>query len=48
MDNHAWAMLVKRLERIEKQLDKLIEFRGWVLGAACLAGAIGGILIKLV
>lgn len=48
MDQQAWGMLMGRLERMETQLDKLIQFRGWVLGVACVSGAVGGILFQLV
>ncbi len=47
MDDKTWQLLMGKVERIEKQVDKLIEFRGWVLGAACVAGALGGILVRI-
>ena len=47
MDEQAWELLLEKLNRIEGQVDKLIEFRGWVLGAACVAGAVGGLLIQV-
>jgi hypothetical protein len=48
MDDQGWKVLLQKINRIESQVDKLIEFRGWVLGAACLAGAVGGLIFQVV
>ena len=54
MDQHSWDLLLARLDTIEanqrvsaKKQDKLLEFRGWVLGAGFMAGCLGGFLINL-
>lgn len=40
-------IVLQEINVIKKDIKSLIHFRGWVLGAACVAGAIGGILIRL-
>ena len=47
-ERSALEILHEEVREIRGDVKKLIEFRGWVLGAACIAGAVGGILIKLV
>lgn len=58
MEKQAWDLLLNRLDTIEsnqqkfaKKQDKMLEFRGWVLGAACatgmISGLIGGVILKL-
>ena len=54
MDQQAWDLLMKRLDSIElnqrvsnKNQLKLLGFRGWVLGAACMCGLLGGVVYDL-
>ena len=36
------------IQDIKKDVKSLIHFKGWVLGAACAAGVIGGLLSRLI
>jgi hypothetical protein len=41
-------MLHEDIQEMKRDIKSLIHFRGWVLGAACVAGAVGGILVRLI
>jgi hypothetical protein len=40
-------VILDEIAEMKRDIKSLIHFRGWVLGAACVAGAIGGILVRL-
>lgn len=43
----ALDLLREDIQEMKRDIKSLIHFRGWVLGAACVAGALGGILIRM-
>lgn len=44
MDDH----LLARLDRMEKKIDELLEFKWKIVGMATMAGFIGAFLAKLI
>lgn len=48
MDDQAFALIVARLDRIETKVDKLMSFRGYVMGVGAIFGALGSWFISLV
>lgn len=41
------TMILKRLDRLEAKVDKLLFFRAWVLGVAAGLGAVMGALASV-
>ena len=47
-DQREYDLLWKRLEQIEGKVDKLLDFRGWVLGAVAAISAGVSVLVAVI
>jgi hypothetical protein len=47
-DQREHDLLWKRLEQIEGKVDKLLDFRGWVLGAVAAISAGVSVLVAVI
>lgn len=48
MDDNVLDMLIARLDRIEHKVDKLMAFRSYIAGIACICGLIGARIYYLI
>ena len=48
MDDQAWELLFEDIKEMKKDIKHLIGFRGWVIGAACLAGVVGSLIVQVI
>lgn len=47
-DDHTFALLVARLDRMEDKIDKLMAFRHYVGGVAAVCGLLGAWFFRLI
>jgi len=48
MDPQAFELLMSKVEKIEKKVDSLWDFRMWLVGAASAAGTVTGLVSSLI
>lgn len=48
MDNQVLDILLKRLDKLECKVDRLLHFRAWLIGVGAAAGAVASVVLSMI